>query len=112
MTTYAIVQTGGKQYQVHTGDVIRVESLPQQDGETIELDDVLMVSQDGDVSLGTPTVSGAKVTAEVAGHGRGKKIVVFKYKSKTRYRKKQGHRQAYTDLKVTHISVQRPRKGE
>ena len=112
MTTYAIVQTGGKQYQIQTGDTIRVESLPQQEGETIELANVLMVSKDGDVSLGTPTVSGAKVTAEVAGHGRDKKVVVFKYKPKTRYRRKQGHRQAYTDLRVTDISVRRPRKGK
>jgi large subunit ribosomal protein L21 len=110
MTTYAIVQTGGKQYQVQPGDTIRVESLPQGEGEKVELSDVRMVSNDGDVTLGTPTVSGATVTAEVAGHGRGKKVVVFKYKAKTRYRRKQGHRQSYTELTVTGITLRRPRK--
>jgi large subunit ribosomal protein L21 len=110
MTTYAIVQTGGKQYQVRPGDTIRVESLPQEEGEKVELDEVLMVSKDGDVTLGDPNVSGAKVTAEVAGHGRGKKVIVFKYKAKTRYRRKQGHRQSYTELTVTGITVRKPRK--
>ena len=105
MTTYAIVQTGGKQYQVRPGDTIRVESLPQEAGETVELEDVLMVSKDGEVTLGNPTVSGAKVTAEVAEHGRAKKIVVFKYKAKTRYRRKQGHRQPYTELTVKDITA-------
>ena len=105
LTTYAIVQTGGKQYRVQPGDTIRVESLPHDDGEAIELGDVLMVSQDGDVSLGKPTVPGAKVTAEVIGHGRHKKVLVFKYKPKTRYRRLQGHRQGYTELKVTSISL-------
>ena len=105
LTTYAIVQTGGKQYRVQTGDTIRVETLPHQDGESVELSEVLMVSKDGDVSVGMPTVPKAKVTAEVVGHGRGKKIRVFKYKAKTRYRKMQGHRQDYTELKVTGISL-------
>ena len=105
MTTYAIVQTGGKQYQVRSGDTIRVESLPQEPGETVELGDVLMVSKDGEVKVGNPTVSGARVTAEIAEHGRGKKIVVFKYKAKTRYRRKQGHRQSYTALTVKDITA-------
>ena len=105
MSTYAIVRTGGKQYRVRPGDTIRVESLPQADGAVVELEDVLMVSQDGEVTMGTPTVQGAKVTAEVAGSGRGKKVVVFKYKAKTRYRRKNGHRQSYTELRVTGISV-------
>ena len=85
--------------------MIRVESLPVYTGETVELDQVLMVSQDGNVKLGTPMVEGAKVTAEVTGRGKDKKIIVFKYKSKTRYRKKNGHRQLYTDLKVQDITV-------
>ena len=105
MATYAIVQTGGKQYQVHEGDIIRVESLPGDEGDAVELDDVLMVSKDGDVSLGTPTVPGAQVKAQVVGHGRGKKVIVFKYKAKTRYRRKNGHRQSFTELKVTEIAV-------
>lgn len=105
MTTYAIVQTGGKQYQVRPGDTIRVESLPGEAGETVELDDVLMVSKDGEVTVGNPNVAGAKVTAEVSEHGRAKKIVVFKYKAKTRYRRKHGHRQGYTELTVKDITA-------
>ena len=103
--TYAIIQSGGKQYRVHPGDTVRVESLPFEDGETVDVEDVLLVSKDGDVTVGTPKVPGAKVTAEVVGNGKHKKVVVFKYKSKTRYRRKNGHRQNYTDLKITGISV-------
>ena len=109
MVDYAIVQTGGKQYRVQAGDTIRVESLPGDEGDEVELDDVRMVSLDGNVTLGDPTVSGAKVTAEVAGKGKAGKIIVFKYKAKTRYRRKNGHRQPYTDLKVTGISLERKR---
>ncbi len=105
MTTYAIVRSGGKQYRVEAGDTIRVESLPGDDGDAVELEDVLMVSKDGEVTLGAPTVAGAKVSALVAGHGKAKKVVVFKYKAKTRYRRKNGHRQLYTDLRVTDISL-------
>ena len=104
MTNYAIFQSGGKQYRVQTGDTVRVESLPYEAGDTVELSDVLLVSSDGEVSVGTPTVPGAKVTAEVVGNGKGKKVIVFKYKAKTRYRRKNGHRQLYTALKVTGIS--------
>jgi len=104
LATYAIVQTGGKQYRVQTGDTIRVEALSKQAGETVELDDVLLVSEDGQLTLGAPTVPGATITAEVLENGRGKKIVVFKYKAKTRYRRRNGHRQAYTELRVTGIS--------
>ncbi len=105
MATYAIVQTGGKQYRLQPGDTVRVESLPGDEGDFVELDDVRMVSEDGDVTLGTPNIPGAKVTAEILGRGRGKKIIVFKYKAKTRYRRKNGHRQNYTELKVTGISL-------
>ncbi len=105
LSTYAIVRTGGKQYRVEPGDTIRVESLPVEEGETIELDDVLMLSTEDGVSLGTPRVSGAKVTAEVVANGKGNKLVIFKYKAKTRYRRRNGHRQLYTDLKVTGIST-------
>ena len=101
---YAIFQTGGKQYRVKEGDTIRVERIPGDEGDAIEFDQVLMLSQDGDVSVGAPTVDGARVTAEVVGKGRAKKIIVFKYKAKTRYRRKNGHRQHYTDLRVINIS--------
>ncbi len=105
MATYAIVQTGGKQYRLQPGDTVRVESLPGDEGDLVELEDVRMVSDDGDVTLGTPNIPGAKVTAEILGRGRGKKIIVFKYKAKTRYRRKNGHRQNYTELRVTDISL-------
>ena len=107
MVDYAIVQTGGKQYRVTPGDTLRVESLPGDEGDEVQLTDVLMVSNNGKVTLGSPTVPGAKVTAEVVGQGRGKKIIVFKYKAKTRYRRKNGHRQPYTELIVTGITVRR-----
>ena len=106
MTTYAIVNTGGKQYRVQSGDTIRVESLPGDEGDLVELEDVRMVSDEGEVTLGSPTVAGAKVTAEILGRGKAKKIIVFKYKAKTRYRKKNGHRQQYTELRITDISHQ------
>ena len=105
MSDFAIVHTGGKQYRVKTGDTIRVEKLPGDQGDTVTLDDVRMTSIDGEVSIGNPVVSGASVTAEVVGQGKDKKIIVFKYKSKTRYRRKNGHRQLFTDLKVIDISV-------
>ena len=105
LSTYAIVQTGGKQYRVQTGDLIRVESLPADEGDVVELSNVLLVSRDGDVTMGTPNVKRATVKAEVVAQDRNKKVVVFKYKAKTRYRRKSGHRQAYTELKVTDISL-------
>ena len=104
MATYAVVESGGKQYRVAEGDTIRVESIDESDGGQVEIGDVRMISRDGEVVLGSPTVEGASVTAEVMGHGKGRKIVVFKYKSKVRYRRRKGHRQQYTDLKVTGIS--------
>ena len=104
MSTYAVVQSGGKQYKVAEGDTIRVESLGEFDGAQVEIGDVRMISRDGEVVLGSPTVEGASVTAEVLGQGRDRKVVVFKYKSKVRYRRRTGHRQHYTDLKVTGIS--------
>ena len=105
LSTYAIVQTGSKQYRVQTGDNIRVESLPVYTGEIVSIDDVLMVSRDGDVKVGTPVVDGARVRAQVTSRGRGRKITVFKYKSKVRYRRTKGHRQHYTDLRIIDISM-------
>jgi large subunit ribosomal protein L21 len=104
VTDFAIVQAGGKQYRVSAGDTIRVESLPADQGDTVTLDDVLMISHDGDVIVGTPTIEGATVDAEVVAKGKDKKIVILKFKAKTRYRRKNGHRQHYTDLRVTNIS--------
>ena len=102
---YAIVNTGGKQYRVQPGDTVRVEYLPGDQGDLIELEDVRLFSNDdGEVTVGAPTVEGAKVTAEVVQQGRGKKVIIFKYKAKTRYRRKNGHRQNFTELRVTDIS--------
>ena len=105
MNSFAIVETGGKQYRVHEGDTIRVESIEGDEGDTIDLESVKPISLDGETSVGAPNVEGAKVQAEVVNKGKGKKIVVFKYKAKTRYRRKNGHRQNFTDLRITDISV-------
>ena len=105
LNTYAIVQTGSKQYRVEAGDSIRVESLPVYTGEIVDIDDVLMVSREGDVTVGAPVVEGARVRAQVTSRGRGRKITVFKYKPKVRYRRTKGHRQPYTDLRIIDISM-------
>ena len=103
MSSYAVIQTGGKQYRVQPGDVIDVEKLEDEVGSRIDLSSVLLVGEDDAVSVGTPTVDGATVTAEVADQFRGPKIIVYKYKAKTRYRRKNGHRQSYTRLRIRHI---------
>jgi large subunit ribosomal protein L21 len=100
---YAIVRTGGKQYRVAQGDTLRVEKLPAEKGGSVELSDVLLIGGDGGVRVGQPTISGAKVTAEVMEQGRGKKLIVYKFKRRKNYRRKNGHRQAFTLLKITEI---------
>ncbi len=100
---YAVVETGGRQYKVTKGEVIDVERLKASPGQTIELDRVLLVSRDDEVTVGKPTVPGAKVVAKVLGEEKGEKVVVFKYKPKTRYRRKTGHRQIYTRLSIEDI---------
>ena len=100
---YAIIKTGGKQYRVKQGDVLDVELLALDVGSIAEFDEVLAVSENGQVNFGSPTLSGAKVTAEVQSHYKDRKVIVFKYKSKTRYRRKQGHRQNYTRLLIQGI---------
>ena len=102
---YAVVKTGGKQYRVSPGDLIDVEKLPTYTGATVELSEVLLISRDGEVTVGSPLVPDAKVVGEVEDQGRGKKLVVFKFKAKTRYRKKTGHRQSYTRLRVKDILI-------
>ena len=101
---FAVVQTGGKQYNVTEGDLIKVEKLSNAVGDKISLE-VLLVSDDKKVVAGTPTVKGAEVTAEVVAHGKGDKIVVYKYKPKKNERKKQGHRQPWTELKIVSIKM-------
>jgi len=100
---YAIIETGGKQYRVQEGDVLKVEKLDVGEGETVNLDKVLAVKKGEDLTIGTPLLEGARVVAQVLEHGRGKKIIVFKYKSKKNYRRKQGHRQPYTQLRIEKI---------
>lgn len=100
---YAVVETGGKQYKVTAGETIEVEKLPLKVGQKVELDKVLLVGDGNTVRVGNPTVEGAKVMATVAGQGKGRKVIVFKYKPKNRYRRKSGHRQAYTRLRIDKI---------
>lgn len=100
---YAIIETGGKQYRVSEGDVLRVEKLDAPVGETVLVDKVLAVGNGEEMKVGTPLVEGAKVTLKVQNHGKGEKIIVFKYKPKNNYRKRQGHRQPYTEVLVEKI---------
>ena len=100
---YAIIATGGKQYTVSEGDVIKVEKLGVNAGDTVTFDQVLFVN-DG-AKVGDPTVSGASVTASVVEEGKDKKVIVYKYKRKTGYHKKNGHRQAYTKVKIEKINA-------
>jgi large subunit ribosomal protein L21 len=101
---YAIIETGGKQYRVQPGQEIEVERLAGEPGSTLDLGNVLMVGGDGaETKIGAPALSGAVVKAEVVGHPRGKKIIVFRFKSKVRYRRKTGHRQSLTRLRITDI---------
>ncbi len=99
---YAIVEAGGKQYKVTPGQVIDIESMSVE-GDTVELERVYLVSDGDNVSVGKPTVEGAKVIANVVDEGKGKKVLVFKYKPKVRYRRKKGHRQPYTRLAIKEI---------
>ena len=99
---YAIIATGGKQYRVSEGDVIYIEKIDAQVDSTVSFD-VLLMGNDGDGKIGTPVVEGVKVEGKVVGQIRGEKIVVYKYKSKKNYRRKQGHRQPYTKVEITKI---------
>ncbi len=99
---YAVIETGGKQYRVQKDDVLFVEKLETEAGETVVFDKVLLVAEDGNVKV-KEEVENAKVEAEVVEHGKGPKIVVFKFKPKDNYRKKQGHRQPYTKVRITDI---------
>lgn len=102
---YAIVRTGGKQYQVASGDQLRVEKLPGQVGDVVDLEDVLMVVNGEDIQIGQPVLENAKVKAKIEEQGRAKKIIVFKKKKRKGYRLRRGHRQAYTALKIEEISL-------
>src|SRR3989338_3741257 len=103
MNKFAVIKTGGKQYKISEGDILVIEKLKTQNEKEIEFTDVLLVVN-GEVKVGKPLVSGAKVGAKILEEGKGKKKIVFKYKSKTRQHKKKGHRQPYTKIQITKIS--------
>lgn len=100
---YAVIKTGGKQYQVKEGDILKIEKLNVEEGSTVDFDEVLLVSNESGVKVGSPFVEGAKVSGEVLEHGKNRKIVVFKYKAKKGYSKKQGHRQPFTRVRINSI---------
>ncbi|HEY62158.1 MAG: 50S ribosomal protein L21 [Anaerolineales bacterium] len=102
---YAIIQSGGKQYKAIPGDVIDVDHLPDKEGKNITLKQVLLVANDDEILVGTPTVKGASVKAKVLEHYRGRKILVFKYIPRENYRRRKGHRQTYTRLQINKITV-------
>ncbi len=101
---YAVIRTGGKQLRVAKDDVIKVEKLAAEDGAEVTLDDVLMLGEGGDTTIGTPLVEGAKVTATVLEHGRGEKIRIVKFKRRKQYRRQMGHRQNFTRVEITGIA--------
>lgn len=101
---YAVIQSGGKQHRVIEGETLKVELLKAETGSTVTFDDVLMLVNGEQVKIGTPLVAGAKVTAEVVGHGRHDKIRIIKLRRRKHYRKQQGHRQWFTELKITSIT--------
>jgi len=106
---YAVIESGGKQYVVREGESVEVDRLPQDIGSKVEFKDVLYFADDGKVQVGTPTVSGAKVTGKVVDQFKAKKILVFKYIPKERVRRRRGHRQHYTRIAIEKIAVSKPR---
>ena len=102
---YAVIEACGKQYKVTKGDVVFFEKLDVEEGKKVTFDNVVLVSDEGKVEVGTPYVKGIKVEGKVVAHGKGKKIVVFKYKAKKNYKRKQGHRQPYTKVEITAIKT-------
>jgi large subunit ribosomal protein L21 len=101
----AIIKTGGKQYRVVVGDKLRIEKLETAVGSPVEFDEVLYVGTGDAAKIGTPIVEGAKVSAQVKSHGRGKKLIVYKFRRRKNYRRKNGHRQPFTEIEITGISA-------
>lgn len=102
---YAVIVSGGKQYRVQEGQTLKLEKLTADQGAGVEFDRVLLVGDGDDIKVGAPTVDGAKVTAEVVSHGRGKKVNILKFKRRKHHMKRQGHRQWYTEVKITGINA-------
>ena len=107
---YAVIEACGKQYKVTKGDVVFFEKLEAEEGKKVTFDKVVLLSDDGKVEIGDPYVKGIKVEGKVVAHGKGKKIVVFKYKAKKNYKRKQGHRQPYTKVEITAIKLPTAKK--
>lgn len=101
---YAVIESGGKQHRVESGEVLKLEKLAASQGESIAFEKVMMIGEGSNVKIGAPYVEGGKVTAEILGHGRGDKITIIKMKRRKHYRRQAGHRQAYTEVKITEIS--------
>lgn len=101
---FAVFESGGKQHRVHEGDLVKLEKLDLADGETVAFEQVMMIGEGDDVAIGAPYVDGGKVTAEVVGQGRHDKITIIKFRRRKNYHRKQGHRQHYTEVRVTGIS--------
>ena len=102
---YAVIKTGGKQHKVAEGEILKVEKLKASEGEPIDITDVLLIEKDGEVTLGSPFIEGAKVTAKILRHGKADKLTIIKMKRRKDYRKKQGHRQNYSEIQIEQISV-------
>lgn len=102
---YAIFRSGGKQFRAEQGATIRVPSLAAEPGDTIKFEEILLGSGEGDFKIGAPLLKGAAITAEVVGHGKGDKIIIFKHKRRKNYRRKLGHRQKYTEIRVNEIDL-------
>ena len=102
---YAVIQTGGKQYRVAQGSTLKVEKIEADEGASVELDKVLMIADGDDVKVGAPYLDGGKVTATIKAHGRGRKVKIIKFKRRKQHLKRQGHRQAFTEIEVTGISA-------
>ncbi|HST60512.1 MAG TPA: 50S ribosomal protein L21 [Longimicrobium sp.] len=102
---YAIIRTGGKQFRAEPGKTLRIPSLDIEPGESVTFEEVLLGGNDGDIKVGAPLVGGAAVTADVVKHGKGEKIIVFKFKRRKNYRRKQGHRQKYTEVRVRDVNL-------
>ena len=102
---YAVIKTGGKQHKVAEGEILKVEKLKASEGEPVDITDVLLIEKDGEVTLGSPFIEGAKVTAKILRHGKEDKVTIIKMKRRKDHRKKQGHRQNYSEIQIEQISV-------